>query len=89
MKIFILTFRDRCKQRIERQLGIIGKAATDNEIEEMIEQSKDGKNLQIFTGVSKNDPAIYRDFLYSILITINNFPEGSLRNYVNIVDLAA
>ena len=43
--------RDRCKQRIERQLGIIGKAATDNEIEEMIEQSKDGKNLQIFTGV--------------------------------------
>lgn len=43
-------FRDRCKQRIERQLGIIGKAATDNEIEEMIEQSKDG-NLQMFTGV--------------------------------------
>jgi syntaxin 1A len=45
-------YRDRCKQRIERQLGIIGKAATDNEIEEMIEQSKDGKNLQIFTGIN-------------------------------------
>merc|ERR1712012_1439283 len=45
-------YRDRCKQRIERQLGIIGKAATDNEIEEMTEQSKDGKNLQIFTGIN-------------------------------------
>lgn len=44
-------YRDRCKQRIERQLGIIGKAATDNEIEEMIEQSKDG-NLQMFTGIN-------------------------------------
>lgn len=51
--LFIIHPRDRCKQRIERQLGIIGKAATDNEIEEMIEQSKDGKNLQIFTGVSR------------------------------------
>ena len=44
--------RDRCKQRIERQLGIIGKAATDNEIEDMIEKSKDGQNVQLFTGVS-------------------------------------
>jgi len=46
------TYRDRCKQRIERQLGIIGKAATDNEIEDMIEKSKDGQNVQLFTGVS-------------------------------------
>jgi syntaxin 1A len=46
------TYRDRCKQRIERQLGIIGKAATDNEIEDMIEKSKDGQNVQLFTGIN-------------------------------------
>ena len=38
--------------RIERQLGIIGKAATDNEIEDMIEKSKNGEAVPIFTGVS-------------------------------------
>ena len=38
--------------RIERQLGIIGKAATDNEIEDMIEKSKNGESVPIFTGVS-------------------------------------
>ena len=39
--------------RIERQLGIIGKAATDNEIEDMIEKSKNGESVPIFTGVSQ------------------------------------
>jgi len=46
------TYRDRCKMRIERQLGIIGKAATDNEIEDMIEKSKNGEAVPIFTGIN-------------------------------------
>merc|ERR1712242_352422 len=46
------TYRDRCKMRIERQLGIIGKAATDNEIEDMIEKSKNGESVPIFTGIN-------------------------------------
>ena len=49
----LILIRDRCKMRIERQLGIIGKAATDNEIEDMIEKSKNGESVPIFTGVSQ------------------------------------
>jgi len=48
------TYRDRCKQRIERQLGIIGKAVPDDEIEEMIEKGKKEGNgsVQLFTGIN-------------------------------------
>lgn len=42
-------YRDRCKSRIQRQLEITGRATTDDELEEMLEQG----NSAVFTqGVS-------------------------------------
>lgn len=42
-------YRDRCKSRIQRQLEITGRATTDDELEEMLEQG----NPAVFTqGVS-------------------------------------
>jgi len=41
-------YRVRCKARIQRQLEITGKPVSDNEIENMLENSKDGSPA-IFT----------------------------------------
>ncbi|XP_039268061.1 syntaxin-1A-like isoform X2 [Styela clava] len=42
-------YRERCKARIQRQLEITGKQVSDNELENMLENSKDGSPA-IFTG---------------------------------------
>jgi len=42
-------YRDRCKARIQRQLEITGKQVGDEELEDMLENSKDGSPA-IFTG---------------------------------------
>jgi len=42
-------YRERCKARIQRQLEITGKQVSDNELEDMLENSKDGSPA-IFTG---------------------------------------
>ena len=42
-------YRDRCKARIQRQLEITGRQVTDTELEDMLENSKDGSPA-IFTG---------------------------------------
>jgi len=42
-------YRDRCKARIQRQLEITGKQVTDAELEDMLENSRDGSPA-IFTG---------------------------------------
>lgn len=40
-----VTYRQKCKERIQRQLAITGRDTTDEEVEEMIESG----NPQIFT----------------------------------------
>lgn len=42
-------YRERCKARIQRQLEITGKQVSDNEIENLLENNKDGSPA-IFTG---------------------------------------
>ena len=39
-----VTYRQKCKERIQRQLAIAGRATTDEELEDMIESG----NPQIF-----------------------------------------
>ncbi|CAK8683509.1 syntaxin-like isoform X2 [Clavelina lepadiformis] len=42
-------YRERCKARIQRQLEITGRQVSDNELEDMLENSKEGSPA-IFTG---------------------------------------
>ena len=41
-------YRDRCKNKIQRQLAITGEEVSDEEIEKMLENSSDGSPA-IFT----------------------------------------
>ena len=51
-----VTYRQKCKERIQRQLTITGRDTTDEEIEEMIETG----NPQIFShGVSLSLTLVY------------------------------
>ena len=47
-------YRERCKARIQRQLEITGKQVSDNELEDMLENSKDGSPAIFTGGVSRN-----------------------------------
>ena len=52
-----VTYRQKCKERIQRQLTITGRDTTDEEIEEMIETG----NPQIFShGVSLSLTLVYK-----------------------------
>ena len=43
-----MDYRDKCKQRIKRQLQITGQTPTDEELEELLESG----NIDVFTEAS-------------------------------------
>lgn len=53
-------YRDRCKARIKRQLEITGRQVNDVELEDMLENSRDGSPAIFTGGVSRvlNKPRI-------------------------------
>lgn len=71
-------YRDRCKNRILRQLEITGRATTDDELEAMLEQD----NPAVFTqGVRICVPfAITTDITYIILVSMS-FPHRIYLRY--------
>ena len=59
-------YRDRCKARIRRQLEITGRQVDDAQLEDMLENSKDGSPA-IFTGGVGGALELFPLFLSSVM----------------------
>uniref|UniRef100_A0A8C9XLZ2 Syntaxin 1B n=1 Tax=Sander lucioperca TaxID=283035 RepID=A0A8C9XLZ2_SANLU len=76
-------YRDRCKDRIQRQLEITGRTTTNEELEDMLESGK----LAVFTDDVSIAPSLYLNLRHSASLTAGyrdaESPRGALGHPVN------